>query len=158
MQNYDILNTLHLTCLFSNLCPTLSNFHRLFLFSWFFCHVLDLLLFASSQSITWFARAAWSEIADLVCSCLESFLSARVNFLDSTFLVSDLCSESLTQVWEAMEIRKRGAKVFNREEGTYLLSYVYDPLLSRTLTPEVKRQQVPRKSGSSTILKKSSDV
>ena len=42
---------------------------------------LDLLLcsrpnmVASSQSMTWFALATWSEIADLVCSCCEAFLS-----------------------------------------------------------------------------------
>ena len=33
------------------------------------------------------------------------------------------------EIKEAMEIRKRGDKTLNREEGTYLLSHVYDPLL-----------------------------
>ena len=52
--------------------------------------------------------------------------------------------DKIREVREAMEIRKREAKVFNREEGTYLLSHAYDPLLSRNLTPEMKRQQVSR--------------
>ena len=29
-----------------------------------------------------------------------------------------------------MEIRKRGSRTMNREEGTFLLSHVYDPLLT----------------------------
>ena len=33
------------------------------------------------------------------------------------------------EVREAIEIRRRGAKTLNREEGTYfILSHVYDPL------------------------------
>ena len=34
------------------------------------------------------------------------------------------------EVREAMEIRKRGSWTMNREEGTFLLSHVYDPLLT----------------------------
>ena len=36
------------------------------------------------------------------------------------------------EVREAIEIRKRGDTTMNREEGTFLLSHVYDPLLSTT--------------------------
>ena len=63
------------------------------------------------------------------------------------------------EVREAMEIRKRGEKVINREEGTYLLSHVYDPLLTPSAKQELKGRKVikfPAKSGSSTVLKKSS--
>ena len=87
--------------------------------------------------------------------------AARANHVidwDEAKIIGREHDKKSREVREAMEIRKRGAKVFNREEGTYLLSHVYDPLLSRPLTPEVKRQQVSRQSGSDTILKKSSDV
>ena len=33
------------------------------------------------------------------------------------------------EIKEAMEIRKQGEKTLNREEGTYLLSHINDPLL-----------------------------
>ena len=36
------------------------------------------------------------------------------------------------EIKEAIEIRRRGAKTLNREEGTYLLSHVYDPLIKRS--------------------------
>lgn len=49
------------------------------------------------------------------------------------------------EVREAMEIRKRGDKTFNREEGTFLLSHVYDPLLKRTGN---SGNEVSRHSGS----------
>ena len=29
-------------------------------------------------------------------------------------------------------MRRRGAKTLNREEGTYLLSHMYDPLIKRS--------------------------
>ena len=35
------------------------------------------------------------------------------------------------EIKEAVEIR-RGAKTLNREEGTYLLGHVYDPLIKRS--------------------------
>ena len=46
------------------------------------------------------------------------------------------------EVREAIEIRRRGAKTLNREEGTYLLSHVYDPLIkkSRTVKETVSRR------------------
>ena len=36
------------------------------------------------------------------------------------------------EIKEAIEIRRRGAKTLDREEGTYLLSHVYDPLIKRS--------------------------
>ena len=36
------------------------------------------------------------------------------------------------EIKEAIEIRRRGAKTLNREEGNYLLSHVYDPLIKRS--------------------------
>ena len=41
------------------------------------------------------------------------------------------------EIREAMEIRKRGDKTLNREEGTFLLSHVYDPLLKQSGNSEV---------------------
>ena len=35
------------------------------------------------------------------------------------------------EIKEAIEIRRRGAKTLNREEGTYLLGHVCDPLMKR---------------------------
>ena len=68
-------------------------------------------------------------------SCPPLFLIANA-FLDfSRFLVvftsDDLWvgKEKSREIKEAMEIRKRWNKTLNREEGTYLLSHVYDPLL-----------------------------
>ena len=61
------------------------------------------------------------------------------------------------EVREAIEIRKRGAKTLNRDEGTYLLSHVYDPLIrehllgKRLVTAKVDQMQM-------VILMKSSDV
>ena len=36
------------------------------------------------------------------------------------------------EIKEAIEIRWRGVKTLNREEGTCLLSHVYDPLIKRS--------------------------
>ena len=46
------------------------------------------------------------------------------------------------EVREAIEITRRGAKTLNREEGTYLLSHVYDPLIkkSRTVKETISRR------------------
>ena len=44
------------------------------------------------------------------------------------------------EVREAIEIRRRGAKTLNREEGTYLLSHVYDPLIM--MFPDAVRQNI----------------
>ena len=43
---------------------------------------------------------------------------------------------------EAIEIRRRGAKTLNREEGTYFLSHIYDPLIkkSRAVKETVSRR------------------
>ena len=49
------------------------------------------------------------------------------------------------EVREATEIRRRGAKTLNREEGTYLLSHVYDPLIMRTMAG---KETSSRQSGS----------
>ena len=48
------------------------------------------------------------------------------------------------EVRETIEIR-RGAKTLNREEDTYLLSHVYDPLIKRTFTVQ---KTSSRQSGS----------
>ena len=75
------------------------------------------------------------------------------------------------EIKEAMEIRKRGDKTLNREEGTYLLSHVYDPLLrtgnktiqsSRTgnKTNQSNRKStrpISRESDQMSYLKKSTD-
>ena len=87
--------------------------------------------------------------------------AARANHVidwDKAKIIGREHNRKAREVREAMEIRKRGATVLNREEGTYLLSHVFDPLLSRPLTPEVKRHQTSRQSGSDAILMKSSDV
>ena len=49
------------------------------------------------------------------------------------------------EVCEAIEIRRRGAKTLNREEGTYLLSHFYDPLIKRTFAG---KETSSRQSGS----------
>ena len=48
------------------------------------------------------------------------------------------------EIREAIEIRRRGSKVLNREEGTYLLSHVYDPLI----TPAVKKSMTVKETTS----------
>ena len=52
------------------------------------------------------------------------------------------------EVREAMEIRKRGAKTMNREEGTFFLSHVYYPLLKTGKQSTTNRKPVSRQSGS----------
>ncbi len=55
------------------------------------------------------------------------------------------------EVREAMEIRRRGDKTLNREEGTYFLSHVYDPLLrtgNKTNTSRKLPVSISRESGS----------
>ena len=52
------------------------------------------------------------------------------------------------EVREAMEIRRRGSKTMNREEGTYFLSHVYDPLLKTGKETKKYRKPVSRESGS----------
>ena len=52
-----------------------------------------------------------------------------VNWDDSKILGKEHVRKS-REVREAMEIRKRGTKTMNREEGTYFLSHIFDPLLN----------------------------
>ena len=54
------------------------------------------------------------------------------------------------EVREAMEIRKRGSTTINREEGTFLLSHVYDPLLKSSGNTKNGNTGFSRQSGSST--------
>ena len=42
------------------------------------------------------------------------------------------------EIREAMEIRRRGDKTLNREEGTYFLSHIYDSLLTCLRTTGIK--------------------
>ena len=53
------------------------------------------------------------------------------------------------EIREAMEIRKRKDKTLNREEGTYFLSHVYDPLLKSGNKSMQPWKPVSRESGSS---------
>ena len=52
------------------------------------------------------------------------------------------------EIREAMEIRKRGAKTMNREEGTYFLSHIYDPLSKTGKQTTTNRKSTSRQSGS----------
>ena len=57
------------------------------------------------------------------------------------------------EIREAMEIRKRGDKTMNREEGTYFLSHVYDSLLTtgkktKRNIDRIDQMKVSRESGS----------
>ena len=59
---------------------------------------------------------------------------ARANHIINLEEAKVLCKEhnkKAREIKEAIEIR-RGAKTLNREEGTYLLSHVYDPLIKRS--------------------------
>ena len=88
--------------------------------------------------------------------------AARTNHVidwDGTKIIGKEHHKRSREVREAMEIRKRGNKVLNREEGTYLLSHLYDPLITPS-APEAKGRKVnkfPAKRGSTPFLKKSSD-
>ena len=60
---------------------------------------------------------------------------ARVNHVinwDDAKILGKEHDKKAREIREAIEIRRRGAKRLNREEGTYLLSHVYDPLIKRT--------------------------
>ena len=56
------------------------------------------------------------------------------------------------EIREAIEIRRRGDKTLNREEGTYFLSHIYDPLLKKTGAESNQNKKLPvpisRQSGS----------
>ena len=57
------------------------------------------------------------------------------------------------EIREAMEIRRRGNKTMNREEGTYFLSHVYDSLLTtgkktKRNIDRIDQMKVSRESGS----------
>ena len=63
------------------------------------------------------------------------------------------------EIKEAMEIRKRGEKTLNREEGTYLLSHVYDPLLrTGNKTNQSNRKSIPPNSRESDQMTISEEV
>ena len=61
--------------------------------------------------------------------------------------------------YEAIEIRRRGATTLNRDEGTYLLSHIYDPLIKRIFAAWERNQvllkvELPSKVDQTVILKK----
>ena len=65
------------------------------------------------------------------------------------------------EIKEAIEIRRRGAKTLNREEGTYLLSHAYDPLIKRSNAGKElihARNQFPSMLDQMVILMKSPDA
>ena len=54
------------------------------------------------------------------------------------------------RIIEAIWIRKRGAKVLNRDEGVYSLSHVYDKLLQQQRTVhsvDGEKIRIPRELG-----------
>ena len=63
------------------------------------------------------------------------FLKKEIKFLQLCTEAKILGKEHNKKAHEikaAIEIRKRGEKTLNREEGTYILSQVYDPLFKRS--------------------------
>ena len=61
--------------------------------------------------------------------------AARANHIidwEETKIIGREHNRRSREVREAMEIRRRGNQTLNREEGTFLLSHVYDPLLKST--------------------------
>ena len=70
---------------------------------------------------------------------------------DDTKILGKEHDKKAREVGEATEIRRRGAKMLNKEEGTYLLSHIYDPLIKRTFAgKEISSHQrsITRQSGS----------
>ena len=90
--------------------------------------------------------------------------AARANHIinwDEAAIIGREHDKRSREVREAMEIRKRGDSTFNREEGTFLLSHVYDPLLTptgNTGTGNTGKNNTSSSRQSGSFLKKSSDV
>ena len=76
---------------------------------------------------------------------------ARANHLidwDEAKIIGKEHEKKPREIREAIEIRRRGQKTLNREEGTYLLSHVYDPLITSLATPSPAGSNNARESGS----------
>ena len=74
--------------------------------------------------------------------------------------ILDRDSNSFTRkVREAIQIRTRGTKALNRDDGVYFLDHVYNPLLKRHQLPgnETTSSRAPREKQWTTLVIKTSD-
>ena len=103
----------------------------------FSCYTFRVLIFL------WFLMPI--ETLRKMVSCFQYFLSHDAKILGKEH------DKRAREVCEAIEIRRRGAKTLNREEGTYLLSHIYDPLIKRTFAGKEtssRQRSIARQSGS----------